>query len=88
MAAAAAAEWKEEEERSAPEEKDIEDCPLSEDEAGDNSLNTQRWPQSFRCVPRRIAFFPPIFYFLDNNEIVYVSWNNTRIGTSECGLRG
>ncbi|TVU28851.1 hypothetical protein EJB05_20386, partial [Eragrostis curvula] len=47
--AAAAAEWKEE--RSAPEDKDIEDCrPLGDDEVEEeeNSLNSQRWPQSFR----------------------------------------
>ncbi|KAK3155492.1 hypothetical protein QOZ80_2BG0203910 [Eleusine coracana subsp. coracana] len=49
--AAAAAERKEEE-LSAPEEKDIEDyCPLGyedEVETEENSLKSQRWPQSFR----------------------------------------
>ncbi|KAL6911995.1 hypothetical protein ACP4OV_000800 [Aristida adscensionis] len=44
------------EEHWAPEDADIEDCPAlggnvdggSEDEAEENSLNSQRWPQSFR----------------------------------------
>jgi len=51
--AAAAADWKEE--RSAMEDGDIEDCLLAgtedeEAEAEAGSLDSQRWPRSFRCV--------------------------------------
>jgi hypothetical protein len=51
----AVAEWK---------EKDIEDCPLGNDEdqvdAEENSLDdSQPWPWSFRCT--LVAFFPAFF---------------------------
>jgi hypothetical protein len=47
----AAADWKEE--RSAMEDGDIEDClddDKAEAEAEAGSLDSQRWPRSFRCV--------------------------------------
>ena len=53
MAAAAAADWNWKEERSAMEDGDIEDCLLAgteDDEAEAGSLDSQRWPRSFRCV--------------------------------------
>jgi len=64
--AAAAAEW--EEERSVMEEEDgdIEDVPPppllgrngdSEDEAEAGSLNSQRWPRSFRYVRARCILY-------------------------------
>ncbi|KAL6633402.1 hypothetical protein ACP70R_026073 [Stipagrostis hirtigluma subsp. patula] len=64
-AAAAAADWKEE--YSAPEDGDIEDCPLDaggdggseDDEAVENSLNSQRWPQSFREATDTLTIAAP-----------------------------
>jgi len=63
--AAAAAEW--EEERSVMEEEDgdIEDVPPpllgrngdSEDEVEAGSLNSQRWPRSFRYVRARCILY-------------------------------
>jgi hypothetical protein len=67
MAAAAAADWDAAEERPAMEDGDIEDCMLGgghggsdddEAEAEAGSLNSQRWPRSFRCV-RGSLFLSP-----------------------------
>jgi solute carrier family 32 (vesicular inhibitory amino acid transporter) len=65
-----AAEWKEEE-HSAPEEKDIEDCLLGDDDddqqvdaAEENSLDSQPWPRSFRCVRVGCILSRTVFIFL------------------------